>query len=151
MGLDIICQIKNLCLVPNGPEDAEKVHGEYINNQLVRCKVTLVSDALLPSIEQNGLLHACFNLVPEGPNDFTDQAAAKFACKMGIGFVHHDRIVVTPSGDVVCEPRSFSFGSLHGKERLVVMDQAFNWLADQMRLTVEELVAEAKSRMLKHK
>lgn len=149
MGIDIFCQIKNLCLIPNGPDDAEKVHGGYNNNQLVRCKVTLVSDALLPSIEQNNTLHACIELVADNSDDKNMQTkeAAKFACKVGIDFRYMDRVAVTPGGKVVAEYRSFGFGSLHGKERLKVMDQAFEWCADQLGITVDEMVEEAKSRM----
>jgi hypothetical protein len=147
--IDIFCQIKNFCLIPNGPEDADKVAEEYTANQLVRCKVTLVSKALEPSIEQNNLLHKCFELVADNSAEFESKDAAKFRCKVGIDYRHKDRVAVTPGGKVVCEYRSFSFGSLHGKERLTVVDQAFEWCAADIGLTVEEMVEEAKNRMVK--
>ena len=147
MGIDIICQIKGVIPIPNGPDDADQVHGEYLENELVRCKMTRVGDALKPSIDQNNLLHACLALVPEGPNQIATAESAKFACKMAIGFVHRDRVAFTKKGEPIFEARSFAFGSLHGKERPKVMRDAFLWCADAIGLTVEEMVAEAKSRM----
>lgn len=147
MGIEIICQIQGVIPFPNGPDDADKVHAEYLNNELVRCRMTRVGDALKPSIKENNLLHACFDLVPEGPNQIANAESAKFACKMAIGFVHRDRVAFTKKGEPIFEPRSFAFGSLHGKERPKVMGKAFLWCADAIQLTVEEMVVEAKSKM----
>lgn len=148
--IDIIGQIKGLCIIPQGDENIESIAANYYDNQLVRCKITVLGKELQASQEQNNLLHACFEVVADGsPNEHhCDQKAVKFACKAGIDFRIPNRIAVTPGGKVVAEYDSFAFNQLKGRRRLLIMDKAFLWCAEQVDMTVEELVAEAKSRML---
>jgi hypothetical protein len=145
--VDILCQIKSLCLVPAGPDNTEKIAENYYDNQPVRVKITVAGKELQASQEQNNLLHACLELVANGPTPWADMDHAKFACKMGIGFVDRKSFVYTPKGDIVFKPRSFAFNALKGKERLEVMEKAFLWCADQLGMTVEDMVKEAKSNM----
>jgi hypothetical protein len=76
-----------------------------------------------------------------------DIETAKYACKVGIHFIDPRFIAVSPNGTVQFRYRSFSFDSLKGKERLQVVDRALEFIADKLGITVDELVAEAKSRM----
>ena len=50
-------------------------------------------------------------------------------------------------GGVQFEYRSFAHDKLKGRERDEVIQKAFEWCAETLGVTVEELVAEAKSRM----
>jgi hypothetical protein len=148
--IDIVAQVKGLCLIPNGDENIEEISANYYDNQLVRCKVTVLGKELQASQEQNNLLHSCFEVVADGSQNpyHCDKKAVKFACKVGIDFRIDNRIAVTPGGKVVAEYDSFAFNKLKGRRRLKVMDKAFLWCAEQVDMTVEELVKEAKSRML---
>jgi hypothetical protein len=149
--IDGVGQIKGLCIIPCGDDNVEAIANNYYENQPVRYKLTVLGKELQASQEQNNLLHACFEVVADGsPNPHhCDQKAVKFACKAGIDFRIPNRIAVTPGGKVVAEYDSFAFNRLKGRRRLKVMDKAFLWCAEQVDMTVEELVAEAKSRMLK--
>jgi hypothetical protein len=151
--IDIYAQVKGLCLIPVGDENIEAIANTYYNNQPVRCKITAAGKEIQASQEQNNLLHACFEVVADGSQNphHCDKKAVKFACKAGIDFRIPNRIAVTPGGKVVAEYDSFAFNRLKGRRRLLIMDKAFLWCAEQVDMTVEELVAEAKSRMLKTK
>ena len=146
---DIVCQFTGLHLVPCSPEDAGQLSEEYKRNQLVRCKTTRVSKVLEPSVVQLGLLMACFSLVVEnsrGPATSTKDRA-KLACKVDIDYLDYSMMIVKPDGRVIVPPKSFSFQELQDMERLNVMQRAFDWCAEQLEITVDEMVAEAKLRM----
>lgn len=146
---EFIIQITPRGIMPHSEEDWDVLRGEYATNELIRCKSYHVGAKKEPSIIQGNLLHKCFQVVAENndrPNMATKEQV-KFACKMGIAFYHLDRCAVRPDGVVVFEPRSFAHDKLFGKERLVVIDKAFDWCASLIGKSVEELVAEAKSRM----
>ena len=135
--------------MPHSEEDWDVLQGEYATYELIRCKTYHVSRVKVASIIQGNLLHACFKLVAESkglPNMQTKEQV-KFACKVGIHFIDQNKIGVRPDGVVVFEYRSFAHDKLFGKERLIVIDQAFEWLADKAEVTVDELVAEAQARM----
>ena len=146
---DTICQYTGALLTPYSESDAEALASEFKRNQLVRCKVTRVSKSMEPSVEQNNLLHACFALVAENATTpaLDTKEKAKFACKVALDFRYHDRVAVRPDGTVVFEYRSFSFDALQDMERLNVFQRAFEWCADHIGVTIEELIRESKSRM----
>lgn len=136
------------------PEQAEALGKEYRKNQRVRCKVTKGSKDIGPSIEQSNLLHACFKLVSdnrEGP-EFSSPDITKLSCKMGIDFRDPRFVLVRPDGGVQLVYRSFKMhgpDGLKGQERITVIQEAFEWLAVAIEKTVDEMVAEAKSQMLR--
>lgn len=146
---DIVCQFTGLHLAPCSPEDAGQLSEEYKRNQLVRCKTTRVSKVMEPSIRQNNLLHACFDLVANNaPTPTLDtKEKAKFACKVALDYRHLDRVAVRQDGTVVFEYKSFSFENLQDMERLRVFDRAFDWCSDQIGVTVDELVRAAQAKM----
>lgn len=146
---ELITQWTGKVLIPFSEEALDALRSEYKVNQLVTCRTTKLSKDLEPSLEQQGTLYACFKLVSENsdlPQHRTPKLT-KLACKVGIDFRDSSVVFVRPDGGVQLEYRSFNFRDLRGKEREVVMDKAFNWLAEQMGVTVEVMVAEAKSRM----
>ena len=148
---ELIIQITPRGIMPHSEEDWDVLRGEYATNELIRCKSYHVSKVKAASIEQGNLLHACFKLLAESkglPNMQTGKQV-KFACKVGIHFIDQNKIGVRPDGVVVFEYRSFAHDKLFGKERIIVVEQAFEWLADKAELTVDELVSEAQSRMLR--
>lgn len=148
---EITAQFNNIALFPYSEEDLEQIRSEYKANQLVTCRITRISKDLEPSIEQSNLLHACFKLVSENSDSpqHRTPAMVKLACKIGIDFRDSSVVFVRPDGGVQLEYRSFAFKKLRGKERDVVIEKAFNWCADQLGISVEEMVAEAKSRMFR--
>jgi hypothetical protein len=145
---EAICQFKR-SLDPASEEDLEALCEEFKFNQMVRVKVYKIDPLIEPSVKQNNLMHKCFELVAdnsENPMTKTKQGA-KFACKMALQFWHDDRVYIMPSGAVVFEPRSFSFKNLLDMERLRIFERAFEWCADQLGLTVDQLIEEAKKKM----
>lgn len=146
---ETVSQWTGKAFVPCSEEDLDALREEYKVNQLVTNRTTKLSKDLEPSLEQSNLLHACFKLVSENsdlPQHRTPKLV-KLACKIGIDFRDSSVVFVRPDGGVQLEYKSFSFKTLRGKERDVVMDKAFQWCADQLGTTVDEMVAEAKSRM----
>jgi hypothetical protein len=120
-------------------------------NQWMKLKCYRVGKGMEPSLEQHGLLFACFKLVLEN-NDkphMQTKEGVKEACKVGIDFRDPGFVMVRPDGGVQLRYRSFSFKELPaGRERDEVMEKAFNWCADELGLEVDEMVAEAKSKMI---
>ena len=146
---DIVCQYRQGVLYPFSADGQDDLAAEYKANQLVRCKTTRVSKVLEPSVVQLGLLMACFSLVVEnsrGPATSTKDRA-KLACKVDIDYLDYSMMIVKPDGRVIVPPKSFSFQELQDMERLNVMQRAFDWCAEQLEITVDEMVAEAKLRM----
>lgn len=146
---EIVAQFNGIVLSPHAEEDLDSLRSEFRANQLVACRVTRISKDLEPSVEQNRLLHAVFRLVSENSENQQHRtpALAKLACKIGIDFRDSSVVFVRPDGGVQLQYRSFSFKELKGKERLTVIDQAFEWCAGVLGLSVDEVVAEAKKRM----
>ena len=145
--VDIICQFTGVALSPFSEEDLESLHREYKKNEKVRVKCTRVSKAIEPSVTQNGLLHKVFEVVAENSDDpkLNTKEKVKFNCKVALDYRHQDRVAVAPDGSIVFEYRSFSFDELKHMERVNLFDRAFQWSADCLGLTVDELVKEAKA------
>lgn len=149
---ELITQYSHAGFSPSSPEDADIAAGEFKQNQLVRIKAYAVGKAWEPSVAQNNLMHACFDLVAENNSNplLQSKEQVKFACKVALHFVYEDRVGVKPDGTIVFEYRSFCFAELKRMERLRIFDRAFDWCADLMGITVEEMIREAKSRMRKN-
>lgn len=151
--IDIVCQVDhNGSLAHCSEEGATEIFTEYKRNQLVRCRITKLNKEFEPSIAQNNLLHACFKLIAgqadnTTPSHMRTTENVKMSCKIGIDFRDNSVVFVRPDGMVQFQYRSFRFDKLRGVERERVMQQAFEWCAEALGLTVDEMVAEAKSRM----
>lgn len=147
--IDIILQHKKNGLDFHSPEDREQAKNEYKHNELVRCKCTRLSKAMIPSVVQNNLLHAVFQLVADNTDDakLNTKEKVKFACKVALDFRHQDRVAIAPDGSIVFEYRSFNMDELKNMERLNIFQRGFDWCADTLGCTVDELVAMAQDRM----
>ena len=144
---EIIAQLKNGCLWPSSFADQETLQEDYKPNQLIRCQTYAVSKGMEPSVIQNNTLHACFALVAENHPQLKTKEQVKFRVKVALHFVHEDRVAVRKDGTVQFEYRSFSFKELKNMERLRIFDRAFEYCADLLGISVEELIREAKARM----
>ena len=147
---EIFAAYKKGFLVPCSSEDKDELDKEYKENQTVKCRTTSVNAKMEPSIEQNGLLFACFEMVMENNDNPSMQTkeSVKEACKIGIDFRDPRFVIVRPDGGVQFKYRSFSFKELPAsRERDEVMQKAFEWASSILNISVEEMVAEAKSRM----
>jgi hypothetical protein len=128
-------------------EYLETASNEYKINELVKVKTFHVGAKKEPSVEQNGLMHACFKLVADNTERFQNLEQVKFAFKVDIHFVHEDRVHVDKKGMVHFEYRSFGFAELGHMERCNVFERGFDWCASVLSITKEQLIKEAKSRM----
>ena len=152
MGADIIGKYDGKNSIVFMPEQAEELQAEYKRNQPVRCKVTKQGQAIGKVLEQSNLLHSIFKLVSDNSQDPNHATldAVKMSCKIGIDFRDPRYCFVRPDRGVQLAYRSFRLtgpDALKGKERDDVVQKAFQWCAEVLGLTVEELVAEAQSRM----
>jgi len=145
-----ICQYRGY-LKPFSEEDERILASELATNQLVKVRITSVSKPTRKIIEQSGLLHACYKLVLENSNNPCHQTfdGVKMSCKVGTHFVDPSMVFVRPDGGVQLQYRSMAFDKLKGNDRQEWMTKFFQWCADQIGLTVEEMVIEAKKRMLR--
>lgn len=150
---EAIMQFDGKVMIPHSPEDLEEIGKEYKKNQLVTGRFTRVGKADIPSIEQGNTLHSCFQLFADNNDNpmLQTKKAVKAACKIGIDYRDMSMVIVRPDGGIQFFYRSFSHKSLPaGREREEVIQKAFDWLAAGMGITVDEMIAEAKSRMVRH-
>ena len=145
--IEIIAQNRNGIPYPASDTDKEAIAEHYKQNQLMRLKTYKISKDLEPSVEQNNLFHACMGVVADNHPQMNTKEQVKFRLKVALNFIHEDRIAVRPDGMVQFEYRSFSFTELRNMERLNIFERGFETMAAWLGITVEELVAEAKSRM----
>ena len=147
-------QFKKEGLIFMSADDHDTMSEAFKYNQPVHYKAYKVGKGMEPSLEQNGLLFACFKLVLKN-NDkphMQTMEGVKEACKVGIDFRDPGFVMVRPDGGIQFRYRSFSFKDLPaGRERDRVMQKAFEWSADELGLTIEAMVKEAKSRMLSYR
>lgn len=147
--VEVKCQFDGKVLRPYSAEDHEALSNEYKRNQLVTCRVTTVGTALAQAVEQTNLVYKCFELVADSsPNpQHNTKDNVKMAAKIGIDFRDPNVCFVRPDGGVQLGYRSLNYRDLKGQERNEVMQRLLEWCADIAGLTVDQLVAEAKSRM----
>ena len=147
----IVTQLKPGMLIIQ-EEYLDTPYDEYKNNQLLVTKLTRLNKEYGPSVEQNGLLHACFKLVAENREEphFKTVELVKQSCKIGIDYRDPSVVIVRPDGGVQFQYLSFAFDKLRGRKRDIIMQQAFEWCADILGIDVDTMVAEAKSRMKKY-
>jgi hypothetical protein len=147
--IDILFQLVNGKLVPQSQEDSELLLGDFKANEMLRGKLTHVGAQKARSVPALNTLMACLQLLADNTDDpqYNSKLKAKFACKVAIDYRYEDRVAIRPDGLVVFEYRSFGFDSLGHMESLNVFERSFKWIAGIMGITVEELIAEAQSRM----
>jgi len=145
---EVICQWKG-ALFPSSSEDEAELKAEYKMNQLVKVKTYSVGAQKEPSVIENNLMHACFQLVADNSEDprLNTKGKVKFACKVNLHFVVEDLVVVKKDGSVVFQYDSFEFKNFTKMKKHRVYERAFEWMAGVLGITVEELVTEAKARM----
>lgn len=143
---EVICQWKG-ALFSSSPEDLLELKSEYKTNQLVRVKTYSIGAKKEASILQSNLLHACLQLVADEGKRKSTLDKIKFACKVDLHFVKEDLVAVKKDGSIVFQYDTFSFKNFHKMNKLRIYDRAFEWCAEVLEITVEELIKEAKSRM----
>lgn len=144
---EIITQYTGKAFVPFSVEDAVEAANEYKVNELVKAKTTHVGAKKEPSVVQNNLVHACLKLVADNTTQFKTLEQVKFACKVDIHFVEENMVHVKKDGSVQFQYRSFSFKELGHMERNRIFERVFDWCSNILGITVDELIAEAKSKM----
>ena len=147
--IDVLFQYVGGKLVPQSQEASDLLQGDFKANEMVRGKLTHVGAQKARSVAQLNTLMACLQLLADNTDDpkYNTKLKAKFACKVALDYRYEDRVAFRPDGALVFEYRSFSFDSLTHMESLNVFERAFRWIAGIMGITVEELIAEAQSRM----
>ncbi|MFH2115101.1 MAG: hypothetical protein ABIJ86_11405 [Spirochaetota bacterium] len=144
---ELSAQIRNGIPYPASDTDREVILDNYKQNQLVKVRIYGIRKELEPSVIQSNLLHACIKLVADNHPKWKTADQVKFMVKVALHFVYEDRIAVRPDGTVQFAYRSFCFAELRNMERLRIFERAFDFLAESIGLTVEELIAKAKSLM----
>jgi hypothetical protein len=146
---EIIAQYTGKGFSCQSDDDMEIASNSFMVNQLVRLKVYNIGAKKARSLPANNLLHACFALLAENSDDpkLDTIDKVKFACKVALDYRYLDRVGYRPDGMVVFEYRSFGFKDLEHMESVNLFNRSYDWMAGIMGITVEELIAEAKSRM----
>lgn len=149
---EIICQVNNGVLTPHAPEDMETLKLNYKQFQLLRVKTYEIGAKKERSVTQLGLLHACFKLVADNAPtpQLNTPEKVKFACKVHTDFRDPEIVFVRLDGTVQFKYRSFAFAELDHMEACNVIERCFEYMAELLKISKEELIKEAKSRMLKH-
>lgn len=143
-------QFKKDGLIFMSSDDHDTMSEGFKYNQPVHYKAYRVGKKMEPSLEQHGLLFACFTLVLKNNNKpyMQTKEGVKEACKVGIDFRDPGFVMVRPDGGVQFRYRSYSFKDLPpSRERDQIMQKSFEWCASTLGITVEDMIAEAKSRM----
>lgn len=146
---ELICQYRQGKFCPATTEDMEAAHDEFKSNQMVRVQTYSIGAQKQRSVTQLGLLFACAELVSENTEDplLNSKEKVIFASKVAMHYVDENLVVVKKDGSVVFQYRSYSFKALPHMEANRIFDRVFEWMAKQIGVTVDEMVAEAKSRM----
>ena len=71
---------------------------------------------------------------------------AKLSLKVALNYIDPDSAVVSPSGQVILNYRSFSYEDLGHMEACKLFDRALEYMAGVLRVDVEDLVKMAKDR-----
>jgi hypothetical protein len=106
------------------------------------------------SLEQNNLYWACIGLIVEHAADdpeWSTKEKVHTQIRWAVKFIDKDSAVhlTTKGGDskLYFELKSISFSKAKRKEANEYFNDAFQYMADLLGITVEELIAEAQSRM----
>ena len=145
MPKEIIFQKKNGVPVPFRPEDLE-AWGEYRENQVTRHLVSGTKKER--SWQQLKMLYGCMKTVCENTDHprWNTLEKTKFSLKVALHFVVEGLVAVDPQGNVHFQYRSFGYDDLGHMEACKLFERAWPILADVIGISVEELLAEAKTR-----
>jgi len=148
--MDIISfQKKGDFAAPYTDEDLEKWNN-YKENQIIKAKVTGYQKQR--SATHLGLLMACIKEVVDNTENenWSSRDRAKLSLKAMLGYVDTSASVVYQNR-VIVKYRSFAFDSLKHMEACNLFERAYPILAGVIGVSVDELISEAKSKMLKHR
>ena len=143
---ELFCQLNRNRLYPESVEDAE-ILSDFSNNQVVRVKVYGTNKQR--SVKQLGLYWACCRLMADNINNqhFNNKDKVNNQIRVALEFIDLNKSIVDKRGTFHPHYRSISFKSLKHLEACNYFDRAFELMAKGLKITVDELVEEAKSRM----
>ena len=144
---EIFLQKQSKALIPYRPEDDELL-AELKDNQVIVLKVVSKGARKSRSFKQLSLVMAALRVVvanTENPN-WDTVPKAKLSLKVALGYIDTDSAVVSPSGQVILNYRSFSYRDLGHMEATKLLDRAFPILAGVIGVDEEDLLQMAGDR-----
>ena len=101
------------------------------------------------SIEQNNLYWACLQLLVENRGDisYSTKEKAHTQVRWGCKYIDMESVTHFPDGKLYFELDSVSFSKANQKKVNEYYNRAFDFMAEALGITVEELIMEAQSRM----
>ena len=147
---ELFCQLNKNRLYPESVEDAE-ILANFTDNQIVRVKV--YGTHKQRSVKQLGLYWACCKLVADNTENqhFNNKDKVNNQVRVALEFIDLNKSIVDKHGTFHPHYRSIAFKNLKHIEACNFFERAFELMANGLKITVDELVAEAKSRMLSHR
>ena len=135
--------------MPFTEEDLEK-WSNYKDNQVVKAKISGFQKQR--SVHQLGLLMACIKIVVDNTENenWSSKERAKLSLKAMLNYVDSSASIVYQN-KVIIKYRSFSFKDLKHMEACKLFDRAFPLLAGVIGITEDELIANAKAKMLRRR
>ena len=134
---------------PESDKDAKKLNSVSSDGELV---AVVVKNIAQRSIKQNGLFWACCQLVADNADDNSWNTKRKVAnqcllnqqlIKSYTEYIHP----VTKEKLIHFELQSISFENMPHLEACAFFDKAFDFMAEKLQITRDQLEAEAKARM----
>jgi hypothetical protein len=144
---EIFLQKQSKTLIPYRPEDDELL-AELKDNQVSVWKLVSKGARKSRSFKQLSLVMAALRVVvanTENPN-WDTVPKAKLSLKVALGYIDTDSAVVSPSGQVILNYRSFSYRDLGHMAACKLFDRAFPILANVIRVDEEDLIEMAMER-----
>ena len=144
---EIFLQKQNQTLHPYRPEDNDLLL-ELKDNQVSVWKLVSKGARKSRSFKQLSLVMAALRVVvanTENPN-WDTVPKAKLSLKVALGYIDTDSAVVSPSGQVILNYRSFSYRDLGHMAACKLFDRAFPILAGVIGVDEEALLEMAMQR-----
>ena len=141
---EILAQFDGKLLRPYSIQDEEDVAG-FKPNQLVSLKITGAEKAR--SAPQLRLFWACCAEVAANTENrsWNDREKVALQVKVALNFIDMNKSIVDPQGNFHPHYRSISFKNLKAMEACRFFDQAFEVLANQLGVSVEQLLRNSGS------
>lgn len=128
------------------PMDMDKANAYHVN-QIV--ELTVKGTRKARSILQMNTYWACCNTAAKQTDhkQWNTKEKVDFQCRVGLHFVNPDLIVVKPDGSILFSYRSIAVKNLNHIEACNYFDRALDLMAAFLGITVDKLIAQAKSEM----
>ena len=139
--IQVALQKRGKTLVPFSEEDLEALR-EYKDNQVLRGRITGVEKPR--SLQQLRLYWQLCKVVAENTDDWPTKDAVDFNIRVALDFRDPSRVAVRPDGQVQFYYRSIAFANLRHIEANDFFTKAFEVMAKKLRVTVDELLANAE-------